>query len=73
MDKKELISLLEELAIDDLADGADLSDHPCSVAVRALEQCFDDLHYMKQMAKGVHNKQCKRARMLILTTYNPSW
>lgn len=73
MNKEELTTLLEELAIGDLADGANLDDHPCSVAIRALDQCFDDLNYMKQMVIGTQHKRSKRARRLILNTYNPSW
>jgi hypothetical protein len=73
MEKQELTTLLDALAIDDLADGADLRDHPCSVAVRALNQCFDDLNYMKRIVIGVQHKGSKKARTLIVNTYNPSW
>jgi hypothetical protein len=73
MDKQALTTLLEELAIDDLAEGADLRDHPCSVAIRALDQCFDDLNYMKLLVRGVQNKRSKKARTMIVNTYDPSW
>ena len=38
MDKTELIELLADLADGDLAEGADIDDHPCSVAIRALKE-----------------------------------
>lgn len=42
MSKSELIELLDDLAKRDLALGADLFDHPCSVAIRALNQIDGD-------------------------------
>ena len=36
MKKPELIDILEKLAKEDLEDGEDIFDHPCSVAVRAI-------------------------------------
>lgn len=43
MNKKELIELLEELAQKDLIEGKDIFDHPCTVAVRAINKAFDDI------------------------------
>ena len=38
MNRSELIELLTELALKDLSDGSDIYDHPCSVAIRAINQ-----------------------------------
>ena len=42
MENNELIELLNELAEKDLAEGADLFDHPCSVAIRELTRLTGD-------------------------------
>ena len=38
MKREELISILEELAEKDLSNGADIYDHPCSVAIREIKE-----------------------------------
>ena len=42
MKRSELIELLKELAKKDLAEGAKLFDHPCSIASRELAWEEDD-------------------------------
>ena len=71
MNKEELIALLKEIAETDLADGSVIHDHPCSVAVRAIEQCFDDIEYLIPAVPKMRGS--KRLQMLAGLTYNPSW
>ena len=37
---KELEEILIEMAVNDLAEGSDIDDHPCMVAIRAIEKAF---------------------------------
>ena len=70
MDKKELIALLAEIAEKDLAEGQDIYDHPCSVAIRALNNCFDDIKLLQQIAnKQIHGKS-KKCQMLMGLSYS---
>lgn len=73
MNKSELVELLETMAKKDLTDGADISDHPCSVAIRAINQSFDDIEFLKRIISGAANKQSKRAYTIRGLTYNPTW
>lgn len=36
----ELEEILREMAVNDLAEGSDIDDHPCMVAIRAVEEAF---------------------------------
>ena len=73
MDKKDLIELLEQVAKEDLVEGKDIFDHPCTVAVRAINQCFEDIEYLQDVATGHKNAKCKKAVLLVQTKYNPEW
>jgi hypothetical protein len=66
----ELTEVLKELAESDLSDDADIADHPCSVAVRAIEQCVSDINLLKRVERGEAHKS-KRVQMLIGLNYNP--
>ena len=73
MNREELTFLLSEIAEADLAEGSDMHDHPCHIAIRALDKCFEDIEYLQQIAnKTVHGKS-KRAQFLLKLNYNPSW
>ncbi len=70
----QLICKLEDLANGDLTEGSDIYDHPCSVAIRAIESARDDIEYLKLVLKGKRNIDCKRAQVLIKTsTYTPKF
>ena len=70
MNKEELIDLLAEIARKDLPEGQDIYDHPCSVAIRALSNCFDDIKLLRQIAnKQIHGKS-KKAQMLLGLNYS---
>ncbi|MCK5610652.1 hypothetical protein KAR91_52755 [Candidatus Pacearchaeota archaeon] len=73
MVKSELIELLEQVAVVDLVDGAELKHHPCSVAIKAIEQCFDDVNFLKKIIAGTANPKSKKAVMLLGLSYSPSW
>ena len=73
MNKTELISLLSGIAEKDTMEGHDIHDHPCSVAIRALNGCFDDIKLLQQVAnKQIHGKS-KKCQMLLGLNYNPEW
>lgn len=40
MKKNELCELLSEIAENDLAEGTDIYDHPCIVAIRAIDRGY---------------------------------
>ena len=71
MNKQELIELLEKVAEYDLEEGSELRDHPCSVAIRAINQCFDDIKTLKAVAPK--NRGSKKVQMLTGLNYNPTW
>ena len=73
MNKKELCDLLTEIAERDLVEGSELSDHPCFVAVRAIESCFADIDFLKAIATGIVTDKSKAARMILGLRYNPNW
>ena len=61
MDITELKELLNELAVNDLADGTDIYDHPCSVAIRALDVYHDGL---LSISKNTCCDRCQEAAMV---------
>ena len=71
MNINELKELLTELAEKDLADGADIFDHPGIVAVRAIDRMVADIDTLKEIASK--RKGSKRAQMLTGLSYNPSF
>ena len=76
MNKQDLTELLEDIAKSDLSDGADIFDHPCSVAVRAIDQCFSDVQVLRKVFNGaVKNKSpySKRVQILAGLSYEPSF
>lgn len=71
MNKTELIELLESIAAGDTADDANIADHPCSVAVRALNQCFEDINTLR---RTVHVKSSSKMLTTLRTMkYKPEW
>lgn len=73
MNKAELTELLLEIAEKDTTGGHNIQDHPCSVAVRALDACFEDIRFLQRIAnEKVHGKS-KRAKMLLGLNYEPGW
>lgn len=75
MNRDELKELLQELAETDLSDGADINDHPCSVAVRAIDQCFDDIATMQKISHRFisMSNASKKVNHLCHLTYDPQW
>ena len=66
MNKKEIIDLLTDMAEKDLHGDADLFDHPCSVAVRALIKAFDDIDVLRNLCdrSGIKGNS-KREQVLV--------
>lgn len=76
MNKTDLVELLEGLAQKDLEPGESLFDHPCSVAVRAIEQSFSDIKTLQTTINiNLQNKSglSKRVQMLTGLSYNPTY
>lgn len=73
MNKIELCELLEELAKKDLVDGGDIFDHPCTVAVRALNQIFDDVNMLKNVMNKGQGGQSKATQTILGLRYDPSF
>jgi len=73
MNKIELVELLAGIAQKDLIAGEDIADHPCSVAIRAIEQSFVDVKFLKKIVKGTANPRSKRATLLLGLSYSPEW
>ena len=73
MVREELIELLEKVAEVDLEDGADIRDHPCSVAVRAINQSFDDVNTLCRVIRNDTMGRSKKVQLLIGLSYNPSF
>lgn len=73
MNKTELVNLLSEIAEKDTVEGHETQGHPCSVAIKALDTCFDDIKILQQIAnKKVHGKS-KKCQMLLGLSYGPEW
>lgn len=72
MNKETLTELLKELAEADLKSGTDIHDHPCSVAVRALDQCFIDIDTLRGLAPH-SSTYTKRTQILVREPYKPDW
>lgn len=73
MNKAELTGFLEIIAEKDLADNATIFDHPCSVAVRAIEQCFIDIKNLQRIALGNERNKSKKVQVLVKGIYDPTW
>ena len=52
MQKARLMKLLLEIARDNQIKGTRLDDHPCVVAAKALDRCFDDINFLLKIARG---------------------
>lgn len=73
MNIESLTDRLEALAALDLAEGADVHDHPCSVAIRALNQCFEDIEYLKRVVKNPKISKSRKAWKILGLSYDPEW
>lgn len=73
MYRTQLAIMLAEIAKQDLAPGAELAAHPCSIAIKALDQAIDDIDYLKQIINGTQTKRAKRAVYLIKLNYDPDF
>ena len=71
MNRKELIQLLQEVALYDRADGSNIYDHPCSVAIRAINEAFEDIETLRKIAP--RRVGSKKVQMLTGLSYDPSW
>ena len=73
MNKKELVELLQDIAGKDLSTDSVIYDHPCSVAVRAIEQYEEDIALLRSIIKGNESPLSERAQAIIKSNYQPAW
>ena len=73
MNKQELVEILEEIAEIDVVAGTEISNHPCSVAVRAINRAFDDMDFLRRVANGKIPKNSKRAQVMLGCPYSPEF
>ena len=73
MNRNELKEILVAMAKEDLSEGSDLHDHPCSVAIRAIDQCFDDINTLRGTIGTKAKNKPKKIQMLVGLNYNPTW
>jgi len=71
VNKTDLKELLQAIAENDLADGCSIDDHPCAVAVRAIDGCFSDIERLQVLVK--EKPKCKRDIVLVNAPYSPEW
>ncbi len=70
MNKSEMIELLKDVANAD-HDGRPLEDHPCRIAIRALNQCFEDIGALQKYGKQyIHTDQPDCS---VPNPYDPQW
>lgn len=69
----QLKGLLESLASNDLSDDSSIDDHPCMVAVRALDQSFEDIEILRRVIINNPQARSKKVTTLIKLNYDPSW
>lgn len=75
MNREDLVEILEELAITDLPEGGNLHDHPCIVAIRAIDKAFEDIESLRTFihADGTAWRGSKKIKMLTGLRYDPEW
>lgn len=73
MDIGEIKSLLGEIAKNDLNEGSDIYDHPCSVAIRALDGCLEDIGHLKDIILGRTIVNSKKSTVLVQMPYRPTY
>lgn len=73
MNREELIDLLKKMAVNDLEDGSDIFDHPCTVAARAINKSFEDVNTLCRVIRCDTMGHSKNVKMLIGLPYNPEW
>lgn len=77
MKKDELIAQLEEVVQRDII-GQDISvhDHPATVAIRAINQCFEDVERIQLMAEEILIEAeaiYDEKHDMLIHPYNPEW
>jgi hypothetical protein len=65
MDVDTLKETLAELAEKDLSDGSNLYDHPCSIAIRAIESYAENINYLRSIITRKNSGKSKSAVTLI--------
>lgn len=68
---EELVELLEQIASGALEYDEDLFDHPCNIAVRAIDQAFSDIASLQRVAPK--RTGSKHMQHLIGLSYDPNW
>ena len=73
MNKDELILLLEEVASSDDRHLDNFGPHPCTVAIHALNECFEDMDRHLQILWNVATAVSDFPQESSPPPYNPNW
>lgn len=71
MNKEELIELLDAIAEKESVDLVSVVNHPCNIAKRALNQCFEDIESLQAYIFEYGRPEMEDR--LRLHPYNPEW
>ena len=72
MNRSELDKNLNELAAGDLEPGHDINDHPCMVAIRAMDSLHKDIESLRAIVTNKHSGS-KRMQTLIRMGHTDSY
>ena len=77
MNKDELIAALTLIAAQDTICNPGILDHPCTVAIRAINQCFEDIESLRGYIEGAGFEMPtlgdESFQPIPTTPYNPEW
>ncbi len=78
MNKEELIKYLLKIAVEDARQCTvdEIEDHPCTIAIRALNQCFEDINTLRFSGRLTQDQwKClsPEDQNLHDEPYNPEW
>lgn len=57
MNKEKLIKVLTEIVKRNLSEGKNIENHLCSIAIKALDKCFDDIRFLKRIINNTAHKK----------------
>ena len=71
MNRQELKCLLECIAEEDVSQGSNIGDHPCPVAIMAIDKAFDEVNILRKLIPN--GSYSKKVNMIIGLNYDPKW
>lgn len=77
MNKEELVFALDDLARHGILGEAELDSHVCTIAIRAINQCFEDIDMLLGYIEGeeleIPSLPASGYRGKPTHPYNPEW